>query len=67
MDPKAGQPVDQNNLTDISELISRYYEIEPELDDPSQLVVFGTSGHRGTSLPRKLYRRSYYGNYSGHL
>lgn len=50
MDPKAGQPVDQNNLTDISELISRYYEIEPELDDPSQLVVFGTSGHRGTSL-----------------
>ena len=43
MDPKAGQPVDQNNLTDISELISRYYEIEPELDDPSQLVVFGTS------------------------
>ena len=40
----------KNNLTDISELISRYYEIEPELDDPSQLVVFGTSGHRGTSF-----------------
>ena len=50
MDPKAGQLVDQNSLTDISELISSYYEIEPELDDPSQLVVFGTSGHRGTSL-----------------
>ena len=50
MHPKAGHPVDVTSLTDISELISLYYETEPDLTDPAQQVVFGTSGHRGTSL-----------------
>jgi phosphoglucomutase len=27
-----------------------YFERKPDLEDPNQLVVFGTSGHRGTSL-----------------
>ena len=39
-----------SSLTDISELISLYYETEPDLTDPAQRVAFGTSGHRGTSL-----------------
>jgi len=50
MHPNAGQPIDPKTLTDISELISLYYETEPDLDDPAQRVAFGTSGHRGTSL-----------------
>jgi phosphoglucomutase len=50
MHPNAGQPIDPKTLTDISELISLYYETEPNLDDPTQRVAFGTSGHRGTSL-----------------
>ncbi len=50
MHPNAGQPIDPKTLTDISELISLYYETEPDLNDPAQRVAFGTSGHRGTSL-----------------
>jgi phosphoglucomutase len=36
-------------LTDVDRLIHDYYARQPELDDPRQLVSFGTSGHRGTS------------------
>ena len=34
------------------DLVSEYYTREPDLDDPAQRVVFGTSGHRGSSLTR---------------
>src|SRR4030095_13673198 len=27
-----------------------YYERRPDLDDPNQIVSFGTSGHRGSAL-----------------
>ena len=48
--PEAGKPVDERNLTDIAALVSAYYETEPDLSDPAQRVIFGTSGHRGSSL-----------------
>ena len=48
--PDAGKPVAKENLTDIAELISLYYETQPDVNNPDQKVVFGTSGHRGTSL-----------------
>ncbi len=48
--PLAGQVVPQECLTDIAELISLYYETQPDVNDPLQKVAFGTSGHRGTSL-----------------
>ncbi len=48
--PLAGQVVPQECLSDIAELISLYYETQPEVNDPLQKVAFGTSGHRGTSL-----------------
>ena len=35
---------------DLAKLEHEYYARRPELDDPRQLVSFGTSGHRGTSL-----------------
>ncbi len=46
--PRAGQlaPVDQ--LIDVAALQRAYYERRPDVDDPLQLVAFGTSGHRGT-------------------
>jgi len=48
--PLAGQVVPQECLSDIAELISLYYETQPDVNDPLQRVAFGTSGHRGTSL-----------------
>ena len=48
--PNAGKPVAKENLIDIAELISLYYETQPDVENPDQKVVFGTSGHRGTSL-----------------
>jgi phosphoglucomutase len=37
-------------LVDVAQLEHEYYARRPDLDDPRQLVSFGTSGHRGTSL-----------------
>jgi phosphoglucomutase len=37
-------------LIDVARLEREYFERRPDLSDPSQLVSFGTSGHRGTSL-----------------
>ena len=48
--PLAGKIVPKKNLTDIAELISLYYETQPDVNIPSQKVSFGTSGHRGSSL-----------------
>jgi phosphoglucomutase len=48
--PKAGQPATMQMLVDVANLEHQYYARRPNLDDPRQLVSFGTSGHRGTSL-----------------
>ncbi len=48
--PDAGKPVAKDKLTDVAELISLYYETQPDVSNPDQKVAFGTSGHRGTSL-----------------
>jgi phosphoglucomutase len=37
-------------LVDLARLEREYYEHRPDVGDPGQLVVFGTSGHRGSSL-----------------
>jgi phosphoglucomutase len=50
MHPRAGTPAQPEDLVDIDALTSAYYDREPDLDDPNQRVVFGTSGHRGSSL-----------------
>lgn len=46
----AGKQISKENLINVPELISRYYETVPNMDDPTQRVAFGTSGHRGSSL-----------------
>src|SRR5271170_1594043 len=48
--PLAGKPAPKELLVDLSRLEREYYERQPEVGDPNQLVSFGTSGHRGTSL-----------------
>jgi phosphoglucomutase len=48
--PDAGKTVRKENLTDVAELISRYYKVQPDVSSPDEKVAFGTSGHRGTSL-----------------
>jgi len=47
--PLAGRPAPKDLLIDVSQIEAAFYEAEPNLSDPNQLVSFGTSGHRGTS------------------
>jgi phosphoglucomutase len=37
-------------LIDVAQLGRQYHERRPDVGDPRQLVAFGTSGHRGSSL-----------------
>src|SRR5215467_1933233 len=48
--PLAGKPAPKEMLIDPARLECDYFERRPDLDDPSQLVSFGTSGHRGSPL-----------------
>ncbi|HZQ32505.1 MAG TPA: phosphoglucomutase (alpha-D-glucose-1,6-bisphosphate-dependent) [Mycobacterium sp.] len=48
--PRAGQPAQPDDLIDVAHVVTAYYSIEPDPDDVAQQVVFGTSGHRGSSL-----------------
>jgi phosphoglucomutase len=50
--PLAGKPAPQEMLIDPARLEREYFESLPDLDEPSQLVSFGTSGHRGSPLHR---------------
>ncbi|QNG19353.1 alpha-D-glucose phosphate-specific phosphoglucomutase [Rhodococcus triatomae] len=47
---RAGQPAQPQDLEDLAHLVTAYYSRIPDPDDPLQQVVFGTSGHRGSSL-----------------
>lgn len=46
---RAGQLPSTSDLVNLEQIVSDYYALEPSADDPSQRVVFGTSGHRGAS------------------
>jgi phosphoglucomutase len=48
--PLAAKPAPRNMLVDPALLERQYYERRPDIEDPNQLVSFGTSGHRGSSL-----------------
>src|SRR3954465_7947311 len=47
---RAGQLAQPQDLVDVAHLVTAYYTTWPDLSDPGQRVVFGTSGHRGSSL-----------------
>lgn len=48
MHPLAGQPAPANILIDVAKLEHEYFARTVDLKDPTKLVSFGTSGHRGT-------------------
>ncbi|MDT3766876.1 phosphoglucomutase (alpha-D-glucose-1,6-bisphosphate-dependent) [Gleimia hominis] len=47
---RAGKPAEKKDLINVDELLSAYYDVEPDPGNPDQQVVFGTSGHRGSAL-----------------
>jgi phosphoglucomutase len=50
MSSRAGTPATPSDLIDVKELLHAYWHRHPDVTDPEQKVVFGTSGHRGSSL-----------------
>jgi phosphoglucomutase len=48
--PLAGKAAPPEKLVDVARLEREYYEHRPDIEDANQLVSFGTSGHRGSSL-----------------
>ena len=47
---RAGQPAQESDLINVDELLAAYYDRTPDPANPDEMVVFGTSGHRGSSL-----------------
>ncbi|MET4583234.1 phosphoglucomutase [Conyzicola nivalis] len=50
MTTRAGQPAQESDLINVEELVAAYFAKIPDVTNPDQKVVFGTSGHRGSSL-----------------
>ena len=48
--PQPGDPAPVENLADIPALITAFFTLGPDPTQTAQLVSFGTSGHRGSSL-----------------
>jgi len=48
--PLAGEVAPKSLLANIRRLVSAYYTHQPDVSGSTQQVVFGTSGHRGSSL-----------------
>ena len=51
---RAGQVAQESDLIDVDALLGAYYDLTPDPENPDQQVVFGTSGHRGSSLDTKF-------------
>ena len=56
MDPRAGQPAEASDLIDVDAVLAAYEDLHPDVSVPDQRVVFGTSGHRGSSLDTAFNR-----------
>ncbi|PXA70343.1 phosphoglucomutase (alpha-D-glucose-1,6-bisphosphate-dependent) [Cryobacterium arcticum] len=50
MNARAGTPAQKSDLIDVEALIRAYYDLKPDVTVAAERVVFGTSGHRGSSL-----------------
>jgi phosphoglucomutase len=48
--PLAGQLAPKESLIDVDQLLRAYYDGRPDPENPLELISFGTSGHRGSSL-----------------
>ena len=56
MDPRAGKPAQESDLIDVDAVLAAYEDLHPDVSNPDQRVVFGTSGHRGSSLDTAFNR-----------
>ncbi|MFF4384804.1 phosphoglucomutase (alpha-D-glucose-1,6-bisphosphate-dependent) [Kitasatospora sp. NPDC001547] len=50
VDVRAGRLAESGDLVDVARLVTAYFALAPDPQEPGQRVVFGTSGHRGSSL-----------------
>jgi phosphoglucomutase len=50
IDPRAGKLAVPSMLVNVPRLIASYYALHPDPANRNQLVAFGTSGHRGSSI-----------------
>src|SRR6201993_240573 len=50
LSPREGKPAPKELLIDVARLEKEYFDRKPDVSDRTQLVAFGTSGHRGSSL-----------------
>ncbi|WPD23123.1 MAG: phosphoglucomutase (alpha-D-glucose-1,6-bisphosphate-dependent) [Candidatus Electrothrix scaldis] len=50
----AGKPAPKSILVNVPELISAYFTRKPDVQEATERVSFGTSGHRGSSLKRSF-------------
>jgi phosphoglucomutase len=48
--PRAGTIATPDDLVDVAALVTAYFTGQPDPSDPDQQVLFGTSGHRGSSF-----------------
>ncbi|MCH4175495.1 phosphoglucomutase (alpha-D-glucose-1,6-bisphosphate-dependent) [Bifidobacterium sp.] len=46
----AGMPATPEDLINVDDVIGKYYDVAPDSAVAAQRVIFGTSGHRGSSL-----------------
>ena len=49
-DSRAGTPATSADLVDVAKLVTAYFTVHPDPEDPGQRVAFGTSGHRGSAF-----------------
>ena len=49
-DSRAGLPATSADLVDVAKLVTAYFTVHPDPEDPGQRVAFGTSGHRGSAF-----------------
>src|SRR6266699_1920925 len=54
INPMAGKPATESMLLNVPKLLDAYYTERPDAAIPSQRVVFGTSGHRGSAFERSF-------------
>ncbi len=50
----AGKPAPRERLVDVPRLVTAYYALRPDPENPAERVAFGTSGHRGSSLAKSF-------------
>jgi phosphoglucomutase len=57
INPLAGKPAPFSSLIDVAKLVTAYFAVRPDPAIAAQRVIFGTSGHRGSSFDASFNER----------